>query len=134
MNRSVLYCYSPGTMVLMVAALILAPAVGAQVFETTPKSEAVPVGNAQNGKRIFTAYGCYQCHGYEGQGAAAAGPRIALPSLALPEFAAYVRQPAGQMPPYTKKVVADSEMADIYAFLQSRPKPPLAKDIPLLND
>ena len=38
------------------------------------------------------------------------------------------------MPPYTSKVVSDSEMADIYAFLQSLPQPPAVKDIPLLND
>ena len=38
------------------------------------------------------------------------------------------------MPPYTSKVVSDSELADIYAFLQSLPQPPAAKSIPLLNN
>ncbi len=33
-------------------------------------------GNAENGKRLFTEDGCYQCHGYQGQGGGA-GPRIA---------------------------------------------------------
>jgi hypothetical protein len=27
------------------------------------------------------------------------------------------------MPPYTEKVVSDAELADIYAFLQARPRP-----------
>jgi ubiquinol-cytochrome c reductase cytochrome c subunit len=45
----------------------------------------------------------------------------------------YVRQPSGQMPPYTSKVISDQELADIFAYLQSRPKGAPGKDIPLLN-
>ena len=26
-----------------------------------------PAGNAANGRKHFVSYGCYQCHGYEGQ-------------------------------------------------------------------
>jgi hypothetical protein len=37
------------------------------------------------------------------------------------------------MPPYTAKVLSDSELADIYAFLRSVPKPPNAQSIPLLQ-
>ena len=35
-----------------------------------------PKGNADNGKRLFAAYACYQCHGYQGQGGNA-GARLA---------------------------------------------------------
>ena len=35
--------------------------------------------------------------------------------------------------PYTKRVVTDQELADIYAYLQSIPQPPPAKSIPILN-
>jgi mono/diheme cytochrome c family protein len=98
----------------------------------TPSAAA---GNAQNGKRIFNSYGCYQCHGGEGQGSTqTGGARIGPPSLSFPAFASYVRQPTNQMPPYTAKAVSDSELADIYAFLQARPVPPPVKDIPLLNE
>jgi mono/diheme cytochrome c family protein len=31
------------------------------------------------------------------------------------------------MPPYTAKVISDQELADIYAYLQSRAHPPTAK-------
>jgi cytochrome c1 len=48
-------------------------------------------------------------------------------------LARYVRKPLGEMPPYTAKVVSDQELADIYAFLQSRPRPPAAKSSPLLK-
>lgn len=98
------------------------------------KSGAAPAGNADNGKKVFTKDGCYECHGHEGQGAAqGAGPRIGPLQLSFEAFTKYVHQPTGQMPPYTSKVISDQELADIYAYLQSRPKATPSKDIPLLN-
>jgi mono/diheme cytochrome c family protein len=98
------------------------------------KSETVPAGNTETGKKIFTKDGCYECHGREGQGAAqGAGPRIGPLQLSFEAFTKYVHQPTGQMPPYTSKVISDQDLADIYAYLQSRPKATPSKDIPLLN-
>src|ERR1700752_2929777 len=88
--------------------------------------------NAQNGRKLFTRFGCYQCHQREAQGAAATGPRLGPHPIAFANFTRYVRQPTGQMPPYTAKVVKDADLADIYAFLQSLPDPPAVKDIPQL--
>jgi mono/diheme cytochrome c family protein len=90
-------------------------------------------GNADNGKRIFLKDGCYECHGYAGQGGAA-GARIAAIGLNAQGLIRYVRAPAGQMPAYKEKVVSDQELTDIWAYLQSLPKPKPVKDIPLLND
>jgi mono/diheme cytochrome c family protein len=89
-------------------------------------------GNAENGKKLFAAYGCYECHGRQGAGAST-GPRIGPPAITFAAVLRYVRAPTGQMPPYTAKVVSDQDLADIYAFLKSFPAPPAAKDIPLLN-
>jgi len=89
--------------------------------------------NPENGRKLFARFGCYQCHQREAQGAAATGPRLGPHPVPFASFTRYVRQPTGQMPPYTAKVVKDSELADIYAFLQSLPEPRPAKDIPLLN-
>jgi ubiquinol-cytochrome c reductase cytochrome c subunit len=83
-----------------------------------------PAGNAANGRKLFATIGCYQCHGYEAQGSTATGPRLAPRPLPFPALSRYVRRPAGQMPPYTAKVLSDMELADIYAFLQSAPAPP----------
>src|SRR5215472_8334154 len=91
-------------------------------------------GNAQKGKQLFQNYGCYQCHGREAQGGSGTGPRLAPRPIAFSALAKYVRQPTGQMPPYTSKVVSDQDLADIYAFLQFQPQPPSAKDITLLNN
>ncbi len=90
-------------------------------------------GNAQAGKSLFAAKGCYQCHGYLGQGGAA-GPRVGRIAFNLAAFQRYVRKPIGNMPPYTTKVMTDGELADVYAYLQSIPAPTPRKDIPMLNE
>jgi ubiquinol-cytochrome c reductase cytochrome c subunit len=97
------------------------------------KSAEASAGNAENGKRIFTKNGCYECHGREGQGSTMTGPRIAPDPVPFDVFSRYVRKPTGEMPPYTAKVISDQELADIYAFLQSRPRPPTAKASALLK-
>ena len=86
-----------------------------------------------NGKRLFERNGCYQCHGYVGQGGTA-GARLAQIRLPLAAFTAYVRNPAsGGMPPFRAKVMSDQELADVYAYIKTFPEPKPAKDIPLLN-
>ena len=90
--------------------------------------------NAENGQHLYSSFGCYECHGYEGQGSGqTGGARIGPPRIPYSGFVAHVRQPSGQMPPYTTKALSDAQLADIYAFLQSRPVPPPLKAIPLLN-
>ncbi len=90
-------------------------------------------GDAENGKHLFVKDGCYECHGYAGQGGAA-GARIADISLNAQGLIRYVRAPAGQMPAYKEKVISDQHLTDIWAYLQSLPKAKPPKDIPLLND
>jgi mono/diheme cytochrome c family protein len=115
--------------------LLAAPASRAQnAAQPGEKNEAAPAGNAETGEKIFTKDGCYECHGREGQGAAqASGPRIGPSQRFIRPFIKYVRQPTGQMPPYTSAVISDQELTDIYAYLQSRPRATPSKDIPLLN-
>ena len=122
---------------LAIAAMLLLAA-SAPRAQNAPqqaeKSDAAPSGTAEAGKKTFTKDGCYECHGREGQGAAqGAGPRIGPLQLSFEAFSKYVHQPTGQMPPYTSKVISDQELADVYAYLQSRPKATPSKDIPLLN-
>lgn len=88
--------------------------------------------NVQNGKRVFEKDGCYECHGYAGQGGRD-GARLAATSMPAASFARYVRRPSGAMPVFTPKVLSDPELADIYAYLKSLPAAKSASDIPLLN-
>jgi len=118
-------------MAILVIALFIAGA-QARPQAKVPPGENVK-GNVENGKRLFTNSGCYECHGREGQGSRYSGPRLSPDPIALPAFRVYVRAPKGQMPPYTGKVLTDAELADIHAFLESLPAPRAAKTIPLLN-
>jgi mono/diheme cytochrome c family protein len=97
---------------------------------------AVPVAaaaaSAEKGKAAFIGHGCWQCHGYEGQGGTA-GKQLAPKVMPLPAMSAFVRNSAGPMPPYTKAVLSDDELADIHAYLESRPKARDHKTIPLLQ-
>jgi ubiquinol-cytochrome c reductase cytochrome c subunit len=81
-----------------------------------PRDEAA----ITRGQKIYTKVGCYQCHGREGQGSSASGPRIGPKPPALAAFLAYVRTPAAEMPPYTTKVLSDADLTDIHAFLTAR--------------
>lgn len=87
-----------------------------------------------SGKTLYIRYGCYECHGLQGQGSPATGPRLASPLFPLPAFMAYVRKPTGEMPPYTNKVLRDEELSDIHAFLSALPQASKPDDIPLLRD
>jgi len=118
-------------MTISTAALIVAASMfgGSAAFA----AQAAPQGDATKGKANFERVGCYQCHGHQGQGGRE-GPRIADPvPLAWPALQAWVRTTSGDMPPYTPKVLSDAELIDIYAYLQSVPKAPDFKSVPLLS-
>ena len=103
----------------------------------TPAPNAAPRGSVENGKKLFVAYGCYQCHGYAAQGGASGdrgGPRIAPRPIAFAAFSKYVRRPLDQMPPYTQKLASDQDLADIYAWLLTVPEPPPVNSIPQLRN
>jgi len=91
--------------------------------------------NVENGKRLYLKNGCYECHGTVGQGAQAnpLAPRLAPRPPALAALIAYVRKPAGGMPPYVSRVMSDAELEDVRAYLASIPEPPPLKSIALLN-
>jgi len=90
--------------------------------------------NPRDGQHLYVSFGCYECHGYQGQGSVqTGGSRIGPPQIPYSGFVGYIRQPTGQMPPYTSKGASDAQLADIYAFLRSLPEAPPSKAIPLLN-
>jgi mono/diheme cytochrome c family protein len=104
----------------------------AAVFSAATLLAQTSTGDAANGKKLFLRDGCYECHGYGGQGGAA-GARIAAIGLNAPGLIRYVRAPAGAMPAYTDKVITDRQLTDVWAYLQTMPKAKPAKNIPLLN-
>jgi len=94
---------------------------------------AGPAGDAVNGKRVYMAVGCYQCHGTVGQGSRPTGPHLAPNPLPYEAFAAVVRRPVNVMPPYTTVVLSDQDLGDIYAYLLTIPPLPDPKAAAILD-
>lgn len=106
---------------------------GAQSANAAQKTDNAPTGNAKNGRAVYTTAGCYECHGREAHGGAGTGPKLGPAPIPFSAFVFQVRSPRDQMPPYTSKVLSDTDLADIYAFVQSLPQPPKVESIPLLK-
>jgi mono/diheme cytochrome c family protein len=105
-----------------------------QTLKPPAKQESSAAANPGNGQRLFVKYGCYECHGYLGQGSTSTGgTRLGPPQIPLSAFVNYVREPTGQMPPYTAKVISSEDLTEIYNFLKAVPPPPPLKSIPILN-
>jgi mono/diheme cytochrome c family protein len=98
-------------------------------------SGAAYAASAEKGKIAFVKNGCWQCHGFQGQGSIATsnGKVLAGTSLPFETFEAFVRSTNRAMPPYGEAILSSADLADIYAFLQSVPKPPDVNSIPLLK-
>jgi len=105
--------------VFAAACLVLAPG------DARPQAQVPP-------RAAFVANGCYQCHGYSGQGGAA-GPRIAPSPYPFAAFAALVRRPGNVMPAYAESVLDDAALREIYAYVRSVPEPPPVEDIAALR-
>jgi mono/diheme cytochrome c family protein len=114
------------TLFLMTLAISVAPAALAQ--------DKAPAGSADSGYKAYMKYQCYTCHGTVGQGAdRGTGPKLAPIPVSYATFAAQMRTPRQDMPPYRKQFVSDQELADIYAYLTTIQPSPAAKDLPLPN-
>jgi mono/diheme cytochrome c family protein len=91
--------------------------------------------SAEKGKVAYIQHGCWQCHGFVGQGStASSGGKVLAPDpMPFEAFSAFVRSTNRSMPPYSEKMLPNEDLADIYAYLQTIPKPTDYKSIPLLS-
>jgi mono/diheme cytochrome c family protein len=122
---------SDGSLTDIYAFVHQKPGSQATAAQAPQPSAPAPKGRVDAGAKLFGTVGCYQCHANEGQGGTQ-GPRIGPNPIPFARFSAYIRRPTGEMPPYTAVVLSDQDLADIYAFLEARPKPPAVSSIPLL--
>jgi mono/diheme cytochrome c family protein len=88
--------------------------------------------SAEKGKTLFLKNGCWQCHGERGQGGIA-GRTLAPDPIPFDTLKNFVRTTNRAMPPYREEILSNDDLADIYAYLQSIPKGPDPKSIPLLD-
>ncbi len=113
----------------MIRKLIFTAAVAALVQSVSFGAQAASV---EHGKTVFMQKGCWECHGTQGQGMVT-GPRLAPNPMPFETFSSFVRTTNRAMPPYRTAVLSDADLADIYAYLQSIPKPVDVKSTPLLQ-
>lgn len=123
---SALACGGNPVMRALVAACALFAAAPAHSRTTAFSPEAV------HRRALYRSKGCYECHDDDGQGARGVAPAIAPAPLGRDDMEAYVRHPAGVMPPYSARLVSREDLDAIYAYLSSLPHGPSAAKIPLL--
>jgi len=99
-------------------------------------------GDPVNGKALFFAFGCYACHGYNGE----TGARPFVGNWGHlgteQEFLTFLRARANVapenkstlMPNFSENSLPDSKAKDIYAYIRTfKSNAPELKDIPTLN-
>jgi len=113
---------------ISIALAVLTLAAGIRIgAAATQEDEA-----ADRGKMDFVEVGCYQCHGYQGQGGAA--PRIAPKPLSLEAFTRLIRKPPNVMPAYSPKVLSDEQLKRIHKYLESIPEDPEVSTLPVFSE
>ncbi|HEY0747883.1 MAG TPA: cytochrome c [Steroidobacteraceae bacterium] len=119
----------------MLAALlagILGSASSAGSDQHADQTTRVLSAEINKGKLIFMRQGCYTCHGVQAHGALATGPALTPEVMGLVPFKIYVRAPRGFMPPFSARVLAESDLDAIYAYVASIPKDRSPRDIAAL--
>jgi mono/diheme cytochrome c family protein len=115
---------------------------GGPPAKPVPPPTSPVTGNAARGKGLYFDYGCYACHGYNGE----TGARQFVGrwgNLATEQgFIAFLRgranvapvTPATSMPNFAASSLPDKQAKDIYAYIRTfKSSAPELKDIPTLN-
>src|SRR5580693_5230973 len=128
---------------LVLATTLYAQGRGAAGIGHTPPPTSPVTGNAATGKALYYAFGCYACHGYNGE--TGARPFVGRwGNLATEKsFLTFLRgranvapeTPSTSMPNFSEASVSDKQAKDLYAYIRSfkSSAPPDVKDAPALN-
>lgn len=82
---------------------------------------SAPEGNPEQGKRWFTMYNCFSCHGKNANDGRTA--EIAAIKMGFRSFEGYLRDPdSPSMPEFPEEKLSKQDAADIYAWLKSLPE------------
>jgi mono/diheme cytochrome c family protein len=110
--------------------------------KNVPAPTSPVTGNAVSGKGLYYSYGCYACHGYNGEtGARAFVGRWG--NLATEDgFIRFLRgranvapvTPSTSMPNFSAESLSDKQAKDIYAYIRTfKSTAPELKEIPTLT-
>jgi len=107
-----------------------------------PPPTSPVTGNAANGKALFFSYGCYACHGYNGETGARSFVGRWGHLDTEQNFITFLRgranvaplTPSTSMPNFSESSLSDKQAKDIYAYIRTfKSSAPDLKDIPTLN-
>ncbi|MGA2879825.1 MAG: cytochrome c [Bryobacteraceae bacterium] len=119
------------------------PGRGAGAVPANNPAPTSPVtGNAASGKTLYYSYGCYACHGYNGETGARAFVGRWGHLETEQSFITFLRGranvaplvPSTSMPNFGISSLPDKQAKDIYAYIRTfKSSAPDLKDIPTLN-
>jgi mono/diheme cytochrome c family protein len=127
---------------LALAATLYAQGRGAAGIGHIPPPTSPVTGNAATGKGLYYSYGCYACHGYNGETGARAFVGNWGNLGTEDRFIAFLRgranvapiTPATSMPNFGEGTLSDKQAKDVYAWIRTfKSTAPELKDIPTLN-
>ncbi len=116
------------TTVLLLLSLMSLPAMAQQ--KTLDFNGEINDAEHAEGYREYVENGCWQCHGFQGQGMA--GPALAPNPLPYEAFSTVVRKPTNVMPAYSLNVLGEEQLKLIHKYLQSIPQAPDPDSISLI--
>lgn len=115
---------------------------GAAGIGHNPPPTSPVTGNAAAGKPLYFSYGCYACHGYNGETGARAFVGNWGNLATEDRFISFLRGranvaptvPSTSMPNFGEASLPDKKAKDIYAYIRTfKSTAPEVKDIPTLN-
>jgi mono/diheme cytochrome c family protein len=133
---------APVTVIALVVAVATLNAQGGGAIRNNPGPTSPVTGNAANGKALYYSYGCYACHGYNGE--TGARPFVGRWGNLATEngFISFLRGrvnvapliPSTSMPNFSETSLPDKQAKDVYAYIRTfKSTAPDLKDIPTLN-
>lgn len=122
--------------IFRIGGLAILLALGDVAFALPASAQDATAGDVGNGRKVYLADGCYQCHGRVGQGGSMNGPApiLAQTKMTFAAFKRQVRNPINDMPAYSESMLSDKELMDIFVFVRSLPGRRPVKDFPILNN
>jgi mono/diheme cytochrome c family protein len=116
---------------------------GAAPIVNVPPPTSPVTGNAARGKTVFLAYGCYACHGYNGETGARNFVGRWGNLQTEQQFITFLRgranvtplTPVSSMPNFSAQSLPDEKAKDLYAYIRTfKSTAPASKSVPALDD